>query len=70
MSLDPVEASVEEKLDLEGEKGENGEAVREVARTGGASGERGEDAGEQRLFRGHFFPKLLYNAELVRLLLR
>ena len=44
MFLDPFEASVEEKLDLEGE---NGEAVREVARTGEAGGERGEDAGKQ-----------------------
>ena len=67
MFLDPVEASVEEKLDLEGEEGENGEAVREVEGTGGASGERGEDTREQRFFRGHFFPKRLYNAESVRL---
>ena len=67
MFLDPVEASVEEELDLEGEKGENREAVREVARTGGAGEEGGEDAGEQRLFRGHFLARGLYNAESVRL---
>ena len=35
MFLDPAEASLEEKLDLAGEKGENREAAREVARTGG-----------------------------------
>jgi hypothetical protein len=37
--LDPVEASIEEELDLEGEKGENGEAVREVESASGAGGE-------------------------------
>jgi hypothetical protein len=63
--LDPVEASVEEKLDLEGEKGENWEAVRKVARTGGAGGEQGEATREQCFFRGHFFPKGLYNTESV-----
>ena len=45
--LDPVEASIEEKLDLERKKSKNGEAVREVARTGGAGGEQAEDTREQ-----------------------